>query len=482
MSQEQPSATGPLLSILIPVYNEQSYLAKIVRMALAAPTPRNLRKEIILVNDASTDRTAQVMEKLANEYPATIRTFHQPQNQGKGAAIQWAIREMSGDYAIIQDADLEYDPNEYPIVLAPLLDGYADVVYGSRFATRSMRKVLFYHHKLGNLFLTHLSNFTTGLDLTDMETCYKAFRAEILKSIPLRSKRFGIEPELTAKIAKRGLAVYEVPISYHGRRYSEGKKIGWKDGFSALWTILKYWMIDDCWDPEQVERARLLRTMENSRNFCRGFIRRSVPFFGTRIVEIGSGLGNVSKYLPQRERLTLTDSDEKNLKMLRNSYEGNATVDVEAIDIEKDASIPKNCLSAFDTAILFNRLQTYENDAQALKNAADLLEPNGRLILVVPAKTSLAGPLDKEAGNRRRYTKKSLRLLLRGAGLEVETSRYFNLGGVLCIKWNVLRGRNQMSKWSLKLFDATFHFFGWFERFFPLTGADLFVTAVKKKS
>ena len=163
MSQNREERQGTL-SILIPVYNEQSYLKKIIHRVIAAPTPGDLRKEIILVNDASTDRTAAVMKELAAEFPETIRTFDQPYNQGKGAAIRRAIREMTGDWAIIQDADLEYDPNEYPIVLAPLMEGYADVVYGSRFATRSMRKVLFYHHKLGNLFLTHLSNLTTGLD------------------------------------------------------------------------------------------------------------------------------------------------------------------------------------------------------------------------------------------------------------------------------------------------------------------------------
>lgn len=480
MSLEPTSATGPLLSILIPVYNEQSYLAKIVRMVLAAPTPGNLRKEIILVNDASTDRTAEVIEKLAAEYPETIRAFHQPHNRGKGAAIQRAIREMTGDYAIIQDADLEYDPNDYPIVLAPLLEGYADVVYGSRFATRSMRKVLFYHHKLGNLFLTHLSNFMTGLDLTDMETCYKAFRAELLKSIPLRSERFGMEPEITAKVAKRGLSVYEVPISYHGRRYSEGKKIGWKDGFSALYTIFKYRLIDDCWDPETVKRTHILQTMENSRNFCRAFVRRAVPFMGTRIFEIASGLGNVSKYLPQRERLTLSDSEPANLKMLRNSYDGNATVDVASFDPKADAPPLNPCYAgAYDTAILFNRLQTFEDDAAALKKAAVPLEPGGRLILVVPARPSLAGPIDESAGNLRRYTKKTLRLLLRDAGLEVETSRYFNLAGTFYLRWNQWRGKREMGKLSLKLFDATFGFCSLFERFFPLSGADLFVVARK---
>ena len=471
------STRKSVLSILIPVYNEQSYLAKIIRRVIDAPTPGDLQKEIILVNDASTDRTASVMKELAAEYPETVRTFEQPYNQGKGAAIRRAIQEMTGDWAIIQDADLEYDPNEYPIVLKPLVEGYADVVYGSRFATRSMRKVLFYHHKLGNLFLTHLSNLTTGLDLTDMETCYKAFRAEILKSIPLRSNRFGIEPEITAKIAKRGLSVYEVPISYHGRRYSEGKKIGWKDGFSALYTILKYWLIDDCYDAEQVRDMRLLQTMENSRNFIRLFVKRAVPFFGVKIFEIGSGIGNLSKYLPQRERLTLSDSSERNLKILRNSYDGNADVDVRDFDLT--AGGPTGIPAEYDTAILFNHLAECEDDAAALARAASVLEKDGRLILLVPAKPALLGAFDKAIGVRRRYTKKSVRLLLEKAGFHIESSRYVNLLGSLLLRCVNMQGKKELGRWSLKIFDTFLPFCSLFERWFPLSGADLFIVAKK---
>ncbi|GHT25862.1 glycosyl transferase [Planctomycetales bacterium] len=227
------------LSILIPVYNEEQYLETLINRVENAPVPAGLVKELILVNDCSKDRTPEIIKQLCGQYP-NIRAFDQPFNQGKGAAIRRAVEEMTGDFAIIQDADLEYDPNEYPVMLKPLLEKNADVVYGSRFANREMRKVLFYHHKLGNLFLTFLSNLASGLDLTDMETCYKAFKGSVLKSIPLRSNRFGMEPEITLKIGRRDLNVYEVPISYHGRRYTEGKKIGWKDGVSAIWTIFKY--------------------------------------------------------------------------------------------------------------------------------------------------------------------------------------------------------------------------------------------------
>jgi hypothetical protein len=245
-----PSPAGPasvpgLVSVLMPVYNEERLLPECVARVCAAPLPAGLAREIVLVEDCSTDGTRAVVDRLVAEHAGVIRAFHQPHNQGKGAAIRRAIEEMRGTYAIIQDADLEYDPSEYAMLLEPMLHRGADVVYGSRFAARTVRRVLNYHHELGNKFLTACSNWFTGLNLTDMETCYKAFRARLLRSIPLRSNRFGIEPELTAKIARRRCIVYEVPISYHGRGYHEGKKIGWRDGINALYTILKYRIVDD---------------------------------------------------------------------------------------------------------------------------------------------------------------------------------------------------------------------------------------------
>jgi len=302
-----------LLSILIPVYNERDHLEEIVSRVRRAELPESLEREIVLVDDASDDGTTEKIKALQEKYPETIRAFFQPENRGKGAAIHRAIREMKGDYAIIQDADLEYNPAEYMKLLQPVMTGMADVVYGSRFTRCSVpRKVKQFRwfgfgckkhaatgsvdkisdppfpaeesninrekrkefprcpdnqqskedetaknrsadttlsrnrgmlpHRIANYFLTRLSNFTTGLNLTDMETCYKVFRSDILRNLPLQSQRFGIEPEITAKIAKQHLTIYEVPVEYQGREYSEGKKIGWKDGIDAILVILKYWI------------------------------------------------------------------------------------------------------------------------------------------------------------------------------------------------------------------------------------------------
>jgi glycosyltransferase involved in cell wall biosynthesis len=223
------------LSVVMPVYNERQTLLQAIERVLSSP----LEIELLCVDDGSTDGSRDLLVDLEKRHPG-MRSFLQPRNQGKGAALAHGIRAATGDYVVIQDADLEYDPKDYPLLLGPLETGQADVVYGSRFLGGGPHRVLYFWHSVGNWFLTLLSNMLTNLNMTDMETCYKAFRREVIQSIPLEEKRFGFEPEITVKIAKRRLRVYEVGISYWGRTYEEGKKIGWKDGFRAMWCLLKY--------------------------------------------------------------------------------------------------------------------------------------------------------------------------------------------------------------------------------------------------
>ncbi|PKO16129.1 MAG: glycosyl transferase [Chloroflexi bacterium HGW-Chloroflexi-10] len=225
------------ISIVIPVYNEEKYISITLKRVLGVDLGK-LDREIVVVDDGSKDQTVAVLQELQIQYP-DIKVFQQPQNMGKGAALRRAFKEATGDIIIIQDADLEYDPCDYPLLLKPILDDKADVVYGSRFLGGPHR-VLYFWHFLGNQFLTLLSNMTTNLNLTDMETGYKVFRAEVIKGLPLKSNRFGFEPEVTAKVARRGWRMFEAPISYYGRSYAEGKKIGWKDGFQALYCIIRY--------------------------------------------------------------------------------------------------------------------------------------------------------------------------------------------------------------------------------------------------
>ncbi|MES2139256.1 MAG: glycosyltransferase family 2 protein [Bacteroidota bacterium] len=230
------------LSVIIPAYNEAATIHLILNKVLAVTLINDIQKEIIIVNDCSTDKTeAVIKEFISNNKDCNIVLHNQEYNQGKGAALHKGISLATGEYLVIQDADLEYDPQEYNILLKPVIDGFADVVYGSRFVDGKPHRILFFWHTIGNKFLTFLSNIFTNLNLSDMETCYKLFRTNTIQNIKLKEKRFGFEPEVTAKISRvPKIRIYEVGISYYGRTYEEGKKIGWKDGFRALWCILKY--------------------------------------------------------------------------------------------------------------------------------------------------------------------------------------------------------------------------------------------------
>jgi glycosyltransferase involved in cell wall biosynthesis len=418
--------SSPRLSILVPVFNEVATVRVLLERVMAVP----FTKEIIVVDDYSTDGTRAALEAFRREVPDTPQNrielvFHE-RNQGKGAAIRTAAARITGDIVVIQDADLEYDPNEYGRLIQPILDGHADVVFGSRFSG-SPRRVLMFWHTVANRTLTLLSNMATNMNLTDMETCYKVFRADILKRIPIRSDRFGLEPELTAKVARLRCRVYEVPISYHGRQYSEGKKIGWKDAFSAVWTILKYRVIADVGrDDAGFTTLRRVEVLKRYNRFLWDLVQ---PFVGTRVLEIGSGTGLMTKYLAGKTQVTATDIDRDYVELLGRTFAHNPNVEVRHLDLATLATdgIPKQ---TFDTVVCSNVLEHIEDDGAALSSIRDVLEPGGRVVLIIPAVKGIYGEIDRAIHHYRRYSRDEIQTKLRAAGLQVEHLSYFNMLGI----------------------------------------------------
>ena len=418
--------TTPRLSILVPVYNEVGTVQTLLERVMAVP----ISKEIIVVDDCSRDGTREVLAQFAatvrDDEMNRLRLLTHAENQGKGAAVRTAIAEARGEITIIQDADLEYDPNEYPKLIQPILDGHADVVFGSRFIG-SPRRVLMFWHTVANRLLTLLSNMCTNMNLTDMETCYKVFRTEIVRRIPIRSNRFGLEPELTAKVARLRCRVYEIPISYHGRQYAEGKKIGWKDAVSAVWTILRFRVVADV--GREDAGFTTLRRVEVLRRYNRFTWGLLEPFVGRRILEIGSGTGLMTRYLAARGQLTATDLDAEYVELLGRTFAGNPNVEVRQLDL---ATLGTNGAvgRGYDTVICSNVLEHIEDDARALGAMRDVLAPGGRVVLVVPALKALYGEIDRAIHHHRRYSRDEIAEKLRNAGLEVEHLSAFNMLGV----------------------------------------------------
>jgi glycosyltransferase involved in cell wall biosynthesis len=416
----------PLLSVIVPVYNEVGTIRALLERVMAV----DVRKEIIVVDDASSDGTRAVLEEIRDAWRDTpdnrMKFLFHDHNQGKGAAVRTGVPEITGEIALIQDADLEYNPAEYPHLIQPILDGYADVVFGSRFVG-SPRRVLMFWHMVANKILTLLSNMCTNMNLTDMETCYKVFRAEVLKRIPIRSDRFGLEPELTAKVAHLRCRVYEVPVSYHGRQYSEGKKIGWKDAFSAVWTILRFAIFPDI--GREDAGFKTLRRVEGLRRYNAFLWDLMRPFIGRRVLEVGSGTGAITKYLATRERLVATDLDPQYIEFLQRTYAGNPNVEVRALDLAQlgsDGLAPHS----LDTIVCANVLEHIADDGAALRSMHEVLEPGGRVILIIPALHRLYGEIDRAIGHHRRYTREEIARKFADAGFTPEHVSYFNSLGV----------------------------------------------------
>jgi glycosyltransferase involved in cell wall biosynthesis len=445
---------------------------------LNAPLPENLERELIIVDDCSTDGTSEILDRLAAQEPS-IRLFRQKINEGKGAAVRTAIREAQGDFCLVQDADLEYDPSEYPTLLRPLLTGHADAVFGSRYLVREQTRILPFWHSMINKTLTLLSNMFCNLNLTDMETCYKVFRTDLLKSIPIRSDRFGFEPEITMKCAKRKLRIYEVPISYHGRTYEEGKKIGWKDGVKALGVILRFWLIDDLY-VEPYGRA-FLNNLTGTPQYLNWLARILRPHLGDTVLELGAGIGNVAGHLMGRRLYYVAaEKDPLYLHALRNRFLRTPNVAVMQLDPECP---PDYQLAGgpFDTVLCVNVLEYVENPAIVIRAAAGVLKPGGSLVVLVPQSQTLFGTLDQALGHRRRFSKAQLDALLAEQGFAIRDIRQLNK--IATLGWwlygKILRTRH-INKFMLKIFDKTVWIWRHLDGLMPWPGLSLVGVATKR--
>lgn len=438
------------LSVVIPVYNEIDTILEILQRVKAVP----IDKEIIIVDDYSTDGTREILREIKDD---NIQLILNEENRGKGFSIRKGFEYITGNIVIVQDADLEYYPDEYPILVQKIIEGKADVVYGTRFL--GSRRVFHFYHFLGNGVLNFIANFLYDTNLSDLMSGYKVFRADVLRRLKLRANGFGIEAEITAQILKRKLRVYEVPISYDGRDYDEGKKITWKDFFRSL-----YWLIKCKFESYDVGEDTLYR-MRLMKNNNKWVFEQIKPYLGNNILEIGSGIGNISKFLAHLNRnLILTDINGSYIEYLRHRFIGNPKVRIISHDISS-IDLSHILPSKIDAVVCINVLEHIKDDDKSLDNIYKILCKSGRLILMVPAIKILYGSLDEKIGHFRRYEKRELVKKLEYKNFAIEKIYYHNL--ISAMGWfvtgRILR-KKLISSFQVKLLDKFIPFFAEMEK------------------
>jgi glycosyltransferase involved in cell wall biosynthesis len=459
------------LSILVPVYNEQYLVeASLSRLGVLAESPLLERVRVIVVNDASTDRTAAALHRFKSALGGSQLSrfdwifLEHEKNQGKAAAIRTALRHVDTDLAVIHDADLEYHPSDIAKMVPLFLTEEADAVFGSRFLASNFRRILMFRHSLGNKLITLLTNIVTDLNLSDVETCYKMVRADLLKSIPWESERFGIEPEIAIKLAKRNARIFEVPILYSGRTYAEGKKITWKDGVRALGSILKYGISDNIY-VEDASGGEILTRLNRAPRFTKWMADTIRPYMGERVLEIGAGTGNLTMNLVPRITYYASDINEQYLARLKTLKATRPYLQVHATDVTAPETYPRQ---EFDTVVCLNVVEHVEDDLAALKNIRNTLDDHGRAIILVPNGPGLFGTLDEALGHYRRYTREQLLALCDKAGFAVEKVIKFNRAGApgWWLSGRVLK-RKIFSLWQMKLLNFLMPVVRRIDRFLP---------------
>jgi glycosyltransferase involved in cell wall biosynthesis len=472
MTSNEQSASRPVsLSILVPVYNEQYLVeASLRRLEILAESPLIERVRVIVVNDASTDQSAAALRRFRESVPGSrLAAFEwiflqHEENRGKGAAIRTAIEHVDTDLAVIHDADLEYHPSDLEKMIPLFLTEEADAVFGSRFLSGDFRRVLLFRHSLGNKLITLLTNFVTDLNLTDIETCYKMVRSDLLKSIPWESNRFGIEPEITVKLAKRNARIFEVPIRYSGRTYAEGKKITWKDGVRALGTLIKFGISDNIYVDDE-HGGRILARLNRAPRFTRWMAETIKPYVGERVLEIGAGTGNLTENLVPRGFYMASDVNSQYLSRLEKLRHTRPYLRVQRTDATRLETYPAE---HFDTVVCLNVVEHLPDDVAALRNIRNALDEHGRAIILVPNSPALFGSLDKVLGHYRRYTRERLIHACEEAGFSLQTLLKFNRIGAPGWWWNgkVLK-RETFGLWQMKLLNFLVPVVRHIDRFLP---------------
>jgi glycosyltransferase involved in cell wall biosynthesis len=428
--------TSSTLAVIVPAYNEQFLIeASLARLRALSETPLLELIKVIVVDDGSSDGTAEAIQRfrdsLESEEPDPkfrwVWVRHE-KNSGKGAAIRTGLSQADTELVVIHDADLEYHPLDLVKMVEVFLSEDADAVFGSRFMAGGYKRALFFRHALGNKLLTFLCDIVCDLNLTDMETCYKMVRTDLLKSIPLESSTFDVEPELAIKLAKRGSRIFEVAISYSGRTYNEGKKIKWTDGVRALWAILHYAASDRIY-AEDESGGEILERLNRAPRFTRWMADTILPYVGDRVLEIGAGTGNMSAYLMPRSVYWATDVNTHYIDYLVTMRSTRPYMRVAYTNATDAGTFPSG--QSFDTVVCFNVVEHVQDDLGALQSIHGALAQGGRAIILVPCGPGLYGSLDEVLGHYRRYTEDQLTGVAQQAGFRVEKILKFNRPGVI---------------------------------------------------
>jgi glycosyltransferase involved in cell wall biosynthesis len=475
-----PIGTSFSLSVLMPVYNERYLVEASLRRLLALKDDIIHSMEVIIVDDRSTDGSWDILQRVAQEDERVVLLRHE-RNMGKGAALRTALVRATGDICIVHDADLEYNPADIPSLLRPFATEAADAVFGSRYLSTHYRRALMFRHTLNNKMLTFVANIFTDLNLSDIETCYKAIRTPLFQSIPLRNNDFRFEIEIAFKLAKRRARIFEAPISYLARSYQEGKKIGGKDALLALTAILRFWIIDDIYQEDEYG-SHMLVNLEKVRRFNLWVGQLLAPYIGDRVLEIGAGIGTLTHQFIPREFYVAADINPSHLRYLRAYSTGKPYFRVRNIDPGNPIDF-SGLEERFDTALMVDGLENVADEEVALRNIRSSLKPGGRAVIQVPQHPALYCTIDQALGRRKRYTRKSLQESLERAGFHVERIFDFNRFSVpgWWLNGKILR-RKKFSRAQLKVLQITIPVLRRMDGALPWGGLSLIAVATKPRA